>query len=707
MSNDNRITCPENGNSTDCLLRQVLQALERQKIDKDSEYNWNPINFGFTVPIGIFAAIFALIASYQAILAAGVGRRKCNRKAIGKWGTMTRRRWSLHELQQLSIATTPILTSTQLSKILEEESVDGLEGNHATGDNHDGGKCRKEPPVAMWLRLLEHGGLQNVDLSQHVATTMADYLPSDLLAVPAYAEVGLIISIAAVMGAHSFETGTDSPYPVVLGDGFQFDFRQHPTLGTIGAYSRYGDDPDVQERPTKAELATAIQHSRGRIGVRGAAMGRLHISSVSIESILSLDTKPHLDDPVSYLSLSEWNPMGIFLLRHACSGSLKWPSICHLERPFMADEYRLLWLLASETPQDLPAIFPSSLSGNGLSMLAMASKLWSTGTPKSSQMGILEPIKGLEWGMDEALAIRDFTPDALEYLMALSDPRASWKKERKLPEKTLEKLALFEHLSHRRPVVFIDVFRRSFTFLHSVEDFDAWFQTMQPLQRLVFLLMVLVQLQQLDRFLLARDAGCITSRLYTTTLALLRIESIISDKRSRANLQTTPNWEESLRSNRWSSLNMSFAIHQAPISRHLEFLQILDCVLESPENSESQQNKTPFLHLRRDIDDLLDMNNDGMYKDEGRSEDLLNKLKETIQDLYVACQGLYGSEEKYKLIMKREPTDMQTEAYISGEENVSNILIWRAILLSILFQTAPDNSDALTSGLWEHVIPIL
>jgi len=73
-------------------------------------------------------------------------------------------------------------------------------------------------------------------VSEHVEVTTADYLTDDLLAVPAYVDVGFIVAAAAAAGAHTFQLATSrdsnqSLYPIIMGGGFQFDFRQHSTRG--------------------------------------------------------------------------------------------------------------------------------------------------------------------------------------------------------------------------------------------------------------------------------------------------------------------------------------------------------------------------------------------------------------------------------------------------------------------------------------------
>lgn len=65
--------CPEDNNSMDCLLRALLQLLRGQQEADDAEMDWDPINFAFTLLIGLLAIAFALATILQAIFAAGRG----------------------------------------------------------------------------------------------------------------------------------------------------------------------------------------------------------------------------------------------------------------------------------------------------------------------------------------------------------------------------------------------------------------------------------------------------------------------------------------------------------------------------------------------------------------------------------------------------------------------------------------------------------
>jgi hypothetical protein len=129
-------------------------------------------------------------------------------------------------------------------------------------------KRPKGSPAATWLRLLQHVGLQDLDIGDDdLEITAADYLPDDILAVPAFADLGFIVAVTAAAGAHSFRTDSKSVYPVIIGDGFQFDFRQHPALGNVGSFSKYGQEKESMEPPTAHQIVLALRHSRGDIDI--------------------------------------------------------------------------------------------------------------------------------------------------------------------------------------------------------------------------------------------------------------------------------------------------------------------------------------------------------------------------------------------------------------------------------------------------------
>ncbi|KAK0372560.1 hypothetical protein CMEL01_01420 [Colletotrichum melonis] len=254
--------CPEDGNSTDCLLRSLMHLLNEQKKAEDNETNWDPIT-----------------------LSGDFGRWKRteedNKRAIGKWHQATEWHWNWQDMSFKSRAWVPILREDtwnmrpDLKEYTDNEET-GQRPSHLTRLTtvpvritrllskalkncfswlpHSWNQKlltwkqwiqNSQPkyeanPAATWVRCFEKVGLEYLDnprYKSHLQLVTADYLPDDLIAAPAYGQVGAIIAAAAATGAQVKMTDDKSLYPVILGRQFQFDFRQHPTLGTIGAYA--------------------------------------------------------------------------------------------------------------------------------------------------------------------------------------------------------------------------------------------------------------------------------------------------------------------------------------------------------------------------------------------------------------------------------------------------------------------------------------
>ncbi len=91
--------CPDN--STQCLLRAILEA--------NSGYNWNPITFAVTAAIGVLALIIAVLTVFQGALAAGPGRLKASKTALGPYAAFTKSHFSWTELRVRTVAKVPFM----------------------------------------------------------------------------------------------------------------------------------------------------------------------------------------------------------------------------------------------------------------------------------------------------------------------------------------------------------------------------------------------------------------------------------------------------------------------------------------------------------------------------------------------------------------------------------------------------------------------
>ncbi|KAI0812932.1 hypothetical protein GGR55DRAFT_703640 [Xylaria sp. FL0064] len=334
------MTCPEDANSTDCLLRVLLDFLEKKAKDNDEKFDWDPVTFGFTAPVGILAAVFGLISIIVATIAAGPGRRKSSALAIGEWSTLTSRKWDWSGLTWESTAATPLLTIANVKEVLKR----GAAKNNDNGNNNN----------------YNSGNILSL-------YTLADYLPADILGAPACGEVGFIITAMTCAG-DSFESASDrSSYPVIIGNGFQFDFREHPILGTVGAFSHHRP-PKSQGLPPQPPSPRQMQHAEGKVDVskllRQPGQPRATVTETEINAI-SLSSPKHLLETV----------------HGNCNNQNK---LCSMKALFSrGDDHHLLWLLVGEAPDFPPAIFPATAASERdlLSALALSSKFWSMAWP--------------------------------------------------------------------------------------------------------------------------------------------------------------------------------------------------------------------------------------------------------------------------------------------------------------------------------------
>ncbi|KAK1713763.1 uncharacterized protein BDZ83DRAFT_796377 [Colletotrichum acutatum] len=291
--------CLENQNSTDCLLRALLNVLAEQKQAQDAGIDWDPITFGFTLLIGLVASMIALATVFQAVLAGGKGGRRANARAIGRWSKRTTRKWIFSEMSWSYTAFTPILRLKELeqgiqeiTRLREKERENPPESGPSLSlyskivmwvtssklaplwvkkKLKDVGNLASDvaPYPATWLGLFKTTGLEDFDNEFDLTPVTADYLPDDFIAVPASAEVGAIVVITAAAGVQRLDVDTDL-YPVIIGCNFQFDFRQHPVLGVIGAFSehRRRGGNSFMSTPTLEKLREAGKHSNGTIELR-------------------------------------------------------------------------------------------------------------------------------------------------------------------------------------------------------------------------------------------------------------------------------------------------------------------------------------------------------------------------------------------------------------------------------------------------------
>ncbi|EXK26042.1 hypothetical protein FOMG_17367 [Fusarium oxysporum f. sp. melonis 26406] len=267
-------------NATECLLRVTVSILEQLKEDS-SAFNWDPASFVVTLVIGIIAAAFAFFAIIQGFLAAGPGRHKCSKYAIGTWARLSKRNFDWSELRYRSVTQTPVITVTSLLRKMEMSTsyriqwrADRPELLHLLKLKH----VQKSPEdyfPATWLRLLTYTKLHHPELwYENLQGT--DYLPSDLAAAPAYSTIADLIIVTSIAGG-KMQLNLTNPDMAreasIRGKYMTINFREHPLLGLYAAIDEarldWGD-PDVlntweYRRPSAEMLFVKIAYSQGLI----------------------------------------------------------------------------------------------------------------------------------------------------------------------------------------------------------------------------------------------------------------------------------------------------------------------------------------------------------------------------------------------------------------------------------------------------------
>ncbi|KAI6776503.1 hypothetical protein HG530_000448 [Fusarium avenaceum] len=159
-------------NATECLLRVTAIILDQLR-EESRDFNWDPASFVVTLVIGIIAAAFAFFAIIQGFLAAGPGRHKCSKYAIGTWARLSKRHFEWSELRYRSIAQTPVISAESLiDKILlrgglikwQEDYSDFWDDEQLFSKLKHDQKDTSDYFPATWLKLLTCTGLHHPEL---------------------------------------------------------------------------------------------------------------------------------------------------------------------------------------------------------------------------------------------------------------------------------------------------------------------------------------------------------------------------------------------------------------------------------------------------------------------------------------------------------------------------------------------------------------
>ncbi|VBB80278.1 Putative protein of unknown function [Podospora comata] len=788
-------TCPEDANSTDCLLRLVLAALEKQTTNTAEEFNWDPLTFFFTAPIGLFAALFAAITIYQAVLSSGPGRRKSNRRAIGPWALKTKTEWSWRDLNSLSIASTPVLRADDFlqtmggrrewhifreSRESQDKVLSSTEGARAlygtmclrrlerVGEEYNKFFATEKPGQcsATWLRFLSHVKLHRITFGTAlVETTMADYLPADLVAAPAYAEIGFLIAAAAASGAHSmiFTGSESSHYPVIIGDSFQLDFRQHPVLGIVGVFSQHGQlsrlplkehnkktNEPFASRPIwhdyrqSTKAIVAILHARG--GVYCWPQWNHRSRGCQL---------------LNTITLRKWLPIGTTQSMH----NIYWQESC---RRF-ADGYgELQWLLGADIELNgIPSIFPGKLSRrnpNLLSLLALHHNFWchsggirmDSSVSQSSRSTLVAfpeevtvSMRGSESSRlriclvtDTSVLPTDVTAKMIAGISKFIDgediDQLRWSDEFGFHFTEIQAMSLMSdvrlHLGNKskepqgdRPVTHVVVRTPLFDvcqdLVFGLDKFQARLDAMSALERQYLRALIYLQIKMLDYWFLA---VCGEYLPIARTLRLLVVTAILLDGET----QVQHGEEEGVvvgshPHRQWNHDIVDSSPYPPPTAKHLNTLENLDSFLEATSDPNSHHlfpgvNRTmEKIHpwgwdnsVVKALKNFLDK----CHRNHGPRKGMVPGTR-LGRGGSTTAQGSQAQHDDGPEVetdgegLNYQPPDRDIQFGESEtrtfEEVLDDLLVWRALLVAALFWSAPDNSQVLKSGLWEQVIPVL
>lgn len=262
-------------NTTNTILTSVNEIVSELK-DANSEFNWDPPTFIVTSVIGLIALFFALLTIVQAIWTAGPGRLKCGRYAIGPWSTLNNRQVDFAEVSVRTIASTPIIKFDDPFCPTWERglSFDLRHGKYRPSKLLQ--KTLHEYFPATWLAFLTFLNVDEPEL-WNTKTIGADYIPSELAAVPAYGTVRALSNLALIgaSGKGRIEPNTETGFPSIRADEFELNFRNHPFLGVVGSFETYFKDRRQQLFEICYNLSVALGFAHGWVfGLDGPFLGR-------------------------------------------------------------------------------------------------------------------------------------------------------------------------------------------------------------------------------------------------------------------------------------------------------------------------------------------------------------------------------------------------------------------------------------------------
>lgn len=312
--------------------------------------------------------------------------------------------------------------------------------------------------------------------------------------------------------------------------------------------------------------------------------------------------------------------------------------------------------------------------------------------------------------------------------------------------------------------VFTGVLRRSCAFLHDPDGFFSWFEGLEILRKQYFRCLVLLQIHKLDGWFADKsEVACYVTTLFNTTAVLLDLESAVSEgkfARSKTNPPGDSNTSTQVRHTlegamkilgyfseieAHDSADTNTGLHSDNprvweiAKKHRGDIAIL--LGDSALPVRGIVEMVPRLGVvvdgvfRRHTRDAGRGNSEAGASDEQHGDDEDQSPSGAISsapgEQGVPAQKVPphiakhdddegrddGSEGEHKGKEKAEgpraggeeagATDANTGLGLTRGEICEDVIIWRVLLLGMLFWTAPDSSELLKSGVLDHVVPVI
>lgn len=642
-------------NATEYLLGELLKVIKDKIATDDSTTDWDPITFAFTVPVGVFgilATLLAFVTIVQGIFAASPRRRKSSRRVIGKWADTRWTNFHWDELRTTTFVKTPILRVNALSRALETQY------NKSRGGTDESKTVPTvltkthvvdvAPTQASWLKLFAHFHLDDIEFGEEdLEITATDHIPDELRAVYAYTDIGTMVALGAVAGAKNLEPEPGSSYPLLIGTEIQIEFRQHPVLGTVAAFSKYGWNKfsSYPESFGRRHLL-ALRHSNAQVECRLPKYWDL----TDAQFIKNLDWNDAPFINVTWNSDDMTRNFDKMFAKEVLHGHRDYEQFCdpaswcvYEQQWYRFERNNVFWLLAAKTPFTWPVIFPSShvILRKSLTTICLQSRFWSAARATKTlqdlySTSLTDDWSSVSWGAD----FRD-------------------------------------HLdrSSNNKVYSDDILHSCLRFLLG---------TGERVERMRQRTGVLNDMDNIIASLPDSVVGCRRADLFIGATIFGNVSRGIKDGTFK---KSTPNPKATLHMQNITSAKGTI------MQEYLEDLKELDVFLSRGA-----------YQCANDMPGNFRLVTNGSSAD-AEAQSAFDRVGRAVEQCAAVAACLEDQPKEHSQENNNQQIDNKVRR--SAIEVLDDIIIWRTILIGVFFCSAPDNSRMFQSAVWNHVIPLL